>query len=265
MHSRIVVVGSPYSTPSLTADVSPQSESPPTALVSENVDFHRPTQCSIVNPQGLKSHEDDSDLRGSLVRTDRSGHRYSPQNATPHQVISVDAHPAAPRPISLLDFPSELIAHILVSLSPLDIIACRRTCHVLYDLCSDSTFRYLIQMERSAVSDDMSPGLSYPERLSILEKREGAWAILNFHRSVSIPIQFNWSYHWSFTGGALLLGTALDCESRQPTVGHSYVTLPSLSDAQDQEFGWKGHNFESEVIDIELAVHEHDMIAVLIA
>ena len=170
-----------------------------------------------------------------------------------------------PRLMSLLHFPPELLTHILLYLPPLDIISCRRTCRILYDLCSNSTFCYLVQMERSAVSDDMSPGLSYPERLSILEKREGAWEILNFHRSVSIPIPFNPSRHWSFTGGALLLGTALDRESREPTVGHSYVTLPSLSDAQDQQFEWKGHNFETEVIDIELAVHEHDMIVVLIA
>jgi hypothetical protein len=48
-------------------------------------------------------------------------------------------------------------------------------------------------------------------------------------------------------------------------MGHSYVTLPSLSDAQDQKFEWKRHDFETEVIDIELAVHEHDMIVALIA
>ena len=120
-------------------------------------------------------------------------------------------------------------------------------------------------MERCAVSDDLSPGLSYPERLRTLEKWEEAWAMLNFHRSINIPIPFDRSFHWSFTGGALLLGTALDRESHQPTVGYSYVTLPSLSDAQDQKFEWKRHNFEAEVLQIELAVHEHDMVAALTA
>jgi len=190
-----------------------------------------------------------------------SRYRYSTQSTAPHQNISVDAHPA--RQISLLDFPPELMIRILLFLSPLDIISCRRTCRILYDLCSDSTFCYLIQMERSAVNDNMSPGLSYSERLRILEKREEAWAILNFHRSVSFPIPFNWTNHWSCTDGALLLGTASDCGSSESTVGHSYVTLPSLSDAQDQKFEWKRHNFDIEVIDIELSVHEHDMIAAL--
>jgi len=44
-------------------------------------------------------------------------------------------------------------------------------------------------------------------------------------------------------------------------MGHSCVTLPTLSDAQDQTFEWKRHNFGAEVLDIQLAVHEHDMIA----
>ena len=193
-----------------------------------------------------------------------SGHRYSTQDITVHQVIPVDADPV-PRLISLLDLPPELVTRVLLHLSPLDIISCRRTCRVLYDLCSDSTFRYLIQLERCALSDDMSPGLSYPERLRILEKREEAWAMLNFDRSVKIPIPFDQCTHWSFADGALSFGTALDYEDRGSATGHSYVTLPSLSDAHDQKFEWKSHDFETKVLDVELAVHEHDMMAALIA
>ena len=180
--------------------------------------------------------------------------------------MAVAAH-QTPRLMSLLHFPPELLTRILLYLPPLDIISCGRACRSLYDLCSGSTLRYLVQMERSAVSDDLSPGLSYPERLRMLGKWEEAWAVLNFHRSVNIPIPFDRSYHWSFTGGALLLGTALDraSEGRKPTVGYSYVTLPSLLDAQDQKFEWKRHNVEAEVLQIELAVHEHDMVAALTA
>ena len=258
-----MVVESPRLIPSLAENVSPQP--PPASLVSESAGFHRPTQCSDLNLRGSKDHEDAANLRDSLVRADLSGHRgCSTQDITLHQVISVDDHPV-PQPISLLDLPPELVTRVLLHLSPLDIISCQRTCRILYDLCGDSIFRYLVQLERSAVSDDMSPGLSYPERLRVLEKREEAWAILNFRRSVNIPIPFNWSKHWSCTGGALLLGTTLDSDSRELTMGHSYVTLPSLSDAQDQKFEWMRHDFETEVIDIELAVHEHDMIVALIA
>ena len=213
----------------------------------------------------LKDHEDALNLRDSLVRADISGHRgCSTQDITFHQVISVDAHPV-PQRISLLDLPPELVTRVLLHLSPLDIISCRRTCRVLYDLCSDSTFRYLIQLERCALSDDMSPGLSYPERLRILEKREEAWAMLDFRRSVDVPVPFISTHHWRFTGGALLIGTALDDEIWGHAGGHSYITLPSLSDAQDQNSKWKGTDFGTEVLQFELAVHDHDLIAVLIS
>jgi hypothetical protein len=254
----------PNLTPLLATDASPQSAS--ASFISENVDFHHPTQCSVINPHDLQGREVDSNLRDSLVRIDISGHRYSTQNTTPRQVISVDAR-QAPRPISLLDFPPELVTRILLCLPPLDIISCRRTCRMLYDLCGNSNLRYLVQMERSGVSDDISASLCYPERLRMLEKREEAWATLNFHRSINIPLPFDWSNYcpMSFTGGVVLFGTTTDCQSHQSTVGYSYVTLPSLSDAPDEKFEWKKHDFGAEVLDIQLAVHEHDMIAALTA
>ena len=257
-----MVVESRCLTPSLATDDPPKSL--PASLVSENVNFHHPTQCSVINLQDLKGREDDSNLRGSFVRTDISGYKYSTQITTPHQVISIDARPAL-QPIPLLNLPPELMTRILLYLSPFDIISCRRTCRTLYDLCSDAIFRYLVQMERSGVSDDMSPGLSYSQRLCILEKREEAWGMLNFHRSVNIPIPFNWFDHWSFTGGALLLSTEFDLENRRSSVGYSYVTLPSLSDAQDQKFEWKRQSFESALVITELAMYEQDMIVALIA
>src|SRR5260221_12006373 len=91
---------------------------------------------------------------------------------------------------SLLDIPPELISSILLYLSPHDILACRTTCRTLCDLCGESHWRYLVQMERSAVSDDMSPGLCYPDRLRILEKREEAWETLDFRKSVQVDMPF---------------------------------------------------------------------------
>ena len=167
--------------------------------------------------------------------------------------------------MSLLHFPPELMTRILLYLSPLDIISCGRTCRILYDLCNDSTLRYLVQMERCAVSDDMSPGLSYPERLHILEKREEAWASLDFRRSVEVCIPFNPSGYYDFTDGMFLLGTGHDCGSRHLTVGYSCITLPSLADPQDQNLEWKGNSPETQILDVGLAVEEHDLIAAVTA
>jgi len=167
--------------------------------------------------------------------------------------------------MSLLHFPPELMTRILLCLSPLDIISCGRTCRILYDLCNDSTLRYLVQMERCAVSDDMSPGLYYPERLHILKKREEAWAMLDFRRSVEVFVPFNPTSLYDFTGGTFFLGTGLDCDSRRLTVGYSYITLPSLSDPQDQNLEWKECSLETQILDFGLAVEEHDLIAAVTA
>jgi hypothetical protein len=168
-------------------------------------------------------------------------------------------------PTSLLHIPPELISNILQYLFAHDIVSCRRTCRTLYHLCSDSQLRYLVQMERSAVVDDIRPGLCYPDRLDILEKREQAWHMLDFPRSVQVTVPFESTGIYDFTGGAFLLGTRLYSTSRRPTVGYSYLSLPSLSDPHDQKLEWKDLSLGTQILDVGLAVHEHDLIAALTA
>jgi len=111
----------------------------------------------------------------------------------------------------------------------------------------------------------MRPGLGYLERLRILEKREEAWAMLNFRRSVQVSAPLDPSSGaFGFTGGAFLFGKRSSCADRA-TVGYSYVSLPSPSDAQDQKLEWKGLSLGTRLLDVELAVHEHDLIAALTA
>jgi hypothetical protein len=118
-------------------------------------------------------------------------------------------------------------------------------------------------MERSGVSDDMHPGLCYPDRLQILEEREKAWESLGFRRFVQVCVPFESTGIYDFTGGAFLLGTRLHSASRRPTIGYSHITLPSLSDAVDQKLEWKPVTLGAQILDVGLAVHEHDLIAVL--
>lgn len=168
---------------------------------------------------------------------------------------------------SLLHIPPELISCILQYLSPIDIISSQRTCRTLYNLCNDSHLRYLVQMERSGVSDDLRFGLCYSDRLHILERREEAWKALDFRKTIQVCVPFDSTGIYDFTGGAFLLGTRLYSASRRPTVGYSYVSLPSLSEEQDhhQELQWTGLNLGIQILDVGLAVHEHDLIAALTA
>jgi hypothetical protein len=167
--------------------------------------------------------------------------------------------------LSLLDIPPELIVSIVLYLSPHDIISCQRTCRKLCDVCNDTALRYLVQMERSGVSDDLRPGLSYPERLLLLQRREEAWANLDFHKNVQVTVPFESTGIYDFTGGAFLLGTRLHSTSRRPTIGYSYLTLPSLTSTEDQKLEWRGPSVGIQILDVGLAVHEHDLIAALTA
>ncbi|KAH9980744.1 hypothetical protein BJV74DRAFT_85796 [Russula compacta] len=172
--------------------------------------------------------------------------------------------PSLPDPRAfLLRLPPEVISRILLSLSPRDIISCRRTCSRLYYLCNDTLLRYLVQMERSAVNDDIRPGLSYRERLRILEKREEAWATLDFRRTVHVTVPFDSTGTYDFTSGTILLGTSFHRSNRQLTFGYSYFPLPSLSDVQDQKTEWKEFGLGMEISDVGLAVYEHDLLAAL--
>ena len=194
-----------------------------------------------------------------------SVHRHSSQNTIPsHQVAVFSVNSLrAPPPISLLHIPPELIIRILLYLSPHDIISCGRACRILHDLCSYPDLHYLVRMERCAVCDDVRPGLGYLERLRILENREEAWATLDFRRSVQVLVPFHSTSTYDFTGGALLLGTRPSHALPQSTLGYSYVSLPSLSDLQDQKLEWKGFSLGTEILDIALAAHEVDLMAVL--
>ena len=136
---------------------------------------------------------------------------------------------------------------------------------MLYNVCSDSAaLRYLVQMERCAVSDDMSPGLHYPERLRILEEREKAWEMLDFRKFVQISVPLDLSADiYDFNDGAFFLSTSLECTNIRTKMGYSYVILPPLSSTEDQKLEWKKFGLETEMLIFGLAVHEHDLIAVL--
>jgi len=194
-----------------------------------------------------------------------SGQRCPSQSTIPvHRAAAVSGNSLqASQPIRLLDFPPELVTRVLLYLSALDIISCGRTCQILHDLCNDSALRYLVQMERCSVSDDMSPGISYPERLRLLEEREDAWNMLDFRKSVHASVPFASTGFYDLTGGTFFLSTRLDRASGPISMGYSYLTLPSLLNAQHHKMEWKEFNLETEMLDFAPAVREHDLIAVL--
>jgi hypothetical protein len=86
--------------------------------------------------------------------------------------------------------------------------------------------------------------------------------MLDFRRSERVSVPFKTTTMYDLTGGAFLRGTILDYMSQRPT-GYAFVSLPSLLDPQDQKSVWKGLSLEIPILDVGLAVHEHDLIAIL--
>ncbi|KAI0272990.1 hypothetical protein BGY98DRAFT_936521 [Russula aff. rugulosa BPL654] len=104
-------------------------------------------------------------------------------------------------------------------------------------------------MECCGVNDDLRPSLCYPDRLHILEKRENAWATLDFCKPIQVCVPFDSTGIYDFTGGAFLLGTRLYSASRRPTIGYSYVSLPSVSEAEEnqKEVQWMALNLGIQI------------------
>src|SRR6266404_5667178 len=100
--------------------------------------------------------------------------------------------------------------------------------------------------------------ISNPERL--LQK---AWANLNFSDTTQVIVPFESTGIYDFTGGAFIFSTRLHGASRRPTIGYSYVNPPSLRNAQEHKLKWQGPNLGIQIMDIGMAVHEHDLIAAL--
>ena len=190
---------------------------------------HNPNECLADSSQTLPN-EDETLLLPDPSRENMSANRHSSQTTVPtHRaaVFSVDALRAPPS-ISLLHIPPELIICVLLYLSPHDIISCRRTCRMLHDLCSYPELRYLVRMERCAVSDDGRPGFGYLERLRILENREEAWATLDFRRSVRVPVSFNSTSTYDFAGRSAVARHETRVPRRVRPI-HSGVLLPFSS------------------------------------
>ena len=91
-------------------------------------------------------------------------------------------------------------------------------------------------MECSGISDNLHPGISYPEEcLQLLQMQEEAWADLKFHKNVQVTVPFESTGIYNFTGGMFLLDKSLHSISRQPTIGYSYITLSSLTSTKDRK------------------------------
>lgn len=157
-------------------------------------------------------------------------------------------------PLQLLDLPFELLVKILIFLPPSFLPACQRVNRLFRATISESVIcQYGIALDAGGYEDNPKSNLSVTERLDKLRRREEAWSILVPDFKDSIPLNHNASGIYDLTGGTYLLGT-FDRRALH------YITLPSLP---SQTCEWSSVNVSSDVVDIGLSVHEHDLMVVV--
>lgn len=165
----------------------------------------------------------------------------------------------------LLTLPPELLLKVIHLLPTSDVQHLQLTCKHLRSIVEFSGFHtYAKQLHLSGVHDDFPPGFSYFERLKALKQRDENWASLRPRSIARMNIPFHASGIYDLTGGVFLLGYKGDTPSSTSTRGFHYTMLPTIdSDSGSHSQAWPGVEFESEVIDVGLAIPEHDLIAVV--
>lgn len=156
-------------------------------------------------------------------------------------------------PVFVDHFP-ELAIRILSYLSLPDIFACQRTHSALNKLIKNSTLvQYHIATQLAGVDDNPWSRVGVHERLERLALQEAGWAQHEFDFLRKIPIMHDHSGTYELTGGVYLLGNR---------GGHAvhYCILPSKP---SDEARWSKIDVDATIIDVGLAIYEHDLIAVV--
>lgn len=184
---------------------------------------------------------------------------------------------------SLFHLPTELLIRILSYLSHLALLQCRLTHPMLCRIIDDSVLlQYTLELAIAGLEDNPSPacGLVVGDRLRSLKAQERSWRNLDFGKTVTVGVRHKSSSIYDLTGGVFLLGETND-PSHHRTDALNLVRLPSVDDfhtSGHDERGegsstggrstqmlesWSRIDIKSKLIDVGLAVQEHDLIAVV--
>ncbi|KAI0937664.1 hypothetical protein AcV7_003637 [Taiwanofungus camphoratus] len=174
---------------------------------------------------------------------------------------------------SLLSLPPELIVRILACLTLSDLVSCRRACKCLNAIIKTTTLlQYLIETQVAGVEDNPASSLALVDRLRLLRARETAWHHLQSSRTTPIEVKHFPSSIYDLTGGVFLLGESLRWTfgAWRSTDSLRFVRLPAVADSADshsnvsrQDSPWSRIELKGNIMDVGLAVQEHDLIAVV--
>ncbi|KAI8978854.1 hypothetical protein BD414DRAFT_120490 [Trametes punicea] len=158
----------------------------------------------------------------------------------------------------------ELLVHILSYLDYQDLQVCRRVNQGMNRLIQSSiVLRYSMQLQLYGYEDNPSCSLAIADKLRLLRQQETSWSRLDFERETSVRIPFNPSSIYDLTDGVLLLGESTSgIQSGADTI--RWTRLPGLISSQNASSPdiWEKIDVGAHIIDVGLAVEEHDLIVV---
>ena len=169
----------------------------------------------------------------------------------------------------LLTLPDELIVYIAHLLSPRDLLHVLEVCSRLRDVVkNNAALQYNVELFACGTIDNPSSRLVPAERLRILRTKEEAWRNLDLSERTVIPLNHHPSGIYDLTGGVLLLG---ERQANQSAVGTDNVHTVKLQSAFDRHDDnkpssdplWQKIDVGRQVIDVGLAIQEHDLIAIV--
>ncbi|KAG6919492.1 hypothetical protein DXG01_005751 [Tephrocybe rancida] len=154
----------------------------------------------------------------------------------------------------LLDLPQEIGVRVLSFLDLADLVSVSATHSSLYAACKSSRgLEYRFAAYAAGAEANVHSNHVASERLSALESLEKGWSNLTFDFRKKIPVKHSVSGLYDFTEGICILGDA-----KGDTL--HYINLPSNPDGPA---AWSKIEIGRQMADFGLAIHEHDLIAVL--
>ncbi|KAG6919370.1 hypothetical protein DXG01_006919 [Tephrocybe rancida] len=156
--------------------------------------------------------------------------------------------------LELLDLPPEIVVRVLCFLDTTDLPSISRTHSSLYAFFKSSK-RLQYRVAALIAGVEVNPYSNHVswERLFALQRLEKGWSNLTIDFRTKVPVEHSASGLYDLTGGICILGDM----SKQ--ILH-YFNLPSKP---DDSVAWSRINIGRRMVDFGLAIHEHDLIAVL--
>ncbi|KAI0634990.1 hypothetical protein C8Q77DRAFT_1216962 [Trametes polyzona] len=167
--------------------------------------------------------------------------------------------------MALLSLPDELLVQVASQLEFRDLVSLNRVCNRWRDVVeSHAALQYAIELRVAGMVDNPESRMVLGERLRILRAKEKAWRELDLSDKKALTLSHRPSGIYDLTGGTLLLGERRNSEIYTGTDAVYTISLHSaFNEARNNASLWSNIDLGKQIIDVGLAIHEHDLIAIV--